>query len=94
LKILQRNAGSVDDSLDDETVADQFHAPSRNLNSLQHQLVFKFIGLTNRYTRRSGEDREAYYNCVNLIFLKENEGEKSFDIVSAWNLIKWIATVN
>jgi hypothetical protein len=56
--------------------------------------VFKFIGLTNRYTRRSGEDREAYYNCVNLIFLKENEGEKSFDIVSAWNLIKWIATVN
>jgi hypothetical protein len=43
-------------------------------------LVFKFIGVTVRYPKRSGEDLEAYYNCLHLIFLKENTSEKSFDI--------------
>jgi hypothetical protein len=31
-------------------------------------------------SKKSGEDKEAYYNRVHLIFLKENEGEKSFDL--------------
>jgi len=52
-------------------------------------LVFKFIGVTNRYPKRSGEDLEAYYNRVHLIFLKENEGEKSFDVYRpAWEYLQ------
>jgi hypothetical protein len=52
-------------------------------------LVFKFIGVTNRYPKRSREDLEAYYNRVHLIFLKENEGEKSFDVYHpAWEYLQ------
>jgi hypothetical protein len=64
-----------------------FQLPTRNVGSLQQKwskkvqpLVFKFIGVTVRYPKRSGEDREAYYNRLHLIFLKENPSEKSFDI--------------
>jgi hypothetical protein len=61
--------------------------PVQNVGSLQQKwskkvqpLVFKFIGVTNRYPQKSGEDKEAYYNHVHIIFLKENSSKKSFDI--------------
>jgi hypothetical protein len=64
-----------------------FQLPTRNVGSLQQKwskkvqpLVFKFIGVTVRYPKRSGEDQEAYYNRLHLIFLKENPSEKSFDV--------------
>ncbi len=53
---------------------------SRSGSNKIQPLVFKFIDVTARYPKRSGEDKEAYYNGVHLIFLKENEGEKSFDL--------------
>jgi hypothetical protein len=61
--------------------------PVRNVGSLQQKwskkvqpLIIKFIGVMKRYPKRSGEDAEAYYNRVHIIFLKENPGEKSFDL--------------
>jgi hypothetical protein len=64
-----------------------FQLPTRKVGSLQQKqskkvqpLVFKFIGITVRYPKRSGEDWEAYYNHLHLIFLKENTSKKSFDI--------------
>jgi hypothetical protein len=42
--------------------------------------VFKLIGVTVRYPKRSGQNWEAYDNHLHLIFLKENTSEKSFEI--------------
>jgi hypothetical protein len=91
---LQRSVGN-DFTSESDTDEPLFQLPSRNLNSLQQKwskkiqpLVFKFIGVTHRYPRRSGEDKEAYYHRVHLIFLKENDGEKSFDIYRpAWEYL-------
>jgi hypothetical protein len=96
LRNLQHAAiGNGEDSDSDED-EDVYQLPTQNLNSLQQKwskkiqpLLFKFIGITNRYPRRSGEDREAYYNRVHLIFLKENDGEKSFDVYQpAWEYLQ------
>ena len=94
LRNLRRSVGN-DSTSESDTDEPLFQLPSRNLNSLQqkwskkiHPLVFKFIGVTHRYPRRSGEDKEAYYHRVHLIFLKENDGEKSFDIYRpAWEYL-------
>jgi hypothetical protein len=71
----------------DEDMDEAIQLPVRNVGSLQQKwskkvqpLVFKFIGVTNRYPKKSGEDKEAYYNRVHIIFLKENSSKKSFDI--------------
>jgi len=93
---LQRSVLGSDFSPESDDDVALFTLPSRNLNSLQQKwskkiqpLVFKFIGVTNRYPRRSGEDKEAYYHRVHMIFLKENDGEKSFDLYrSAWEYLK------
>jgi hypothetical protein len=89
---VQRNlhnnlAGVSFDSSCLDTDDDATQLPHRNVGSLQQKwskkiqlLVFKFVGVTSRYPKRSGEDREAYYNHVHLIFLKENPAEKSFDV--------------
>jgi hypothetical protein len=96
LRNLHRAAiGNGEDSDSDED-EDVYQLPTQNLNSLQQKwskkiqpLLFKFIGVTNRYPRRSGEDREAYYNRVHLIFLKENDGEKSFHVYQpAWKYLQ------
>jgi hypothetical protein len=75
------------DSTEESELEDTVNLPARNVGSLQQKwskkiqpLVFKFIGVTARYPKKSREDKEAYYNRVHLIFLKENEGEKSFDL--------------
>lgn len=90
LKNLRNSLASNDfDSSEesDNNMEDSVTLPVRNVGSLQQKwskkiqpLVYKFIGVTTRYPKRSGEDREAYYNRVHLIFLKENEAEKSFDL--------------
>ncbi len=89
---VQRNlcnnlAGVSFDSSCFDTDDDVTQLPHRNVGSLQQKwskkiqpLVFKFVGVTSRYPKRSGEDREAYYNRVHFIFLKENPAEKSFDV--------------
>jgi hypothetical protein len=89
---IQRNlcnnlAGVSVDSSCFDTDDDATQLPHLNVGSLQQKwskkiqpLVFKFIGVMTRYPKRSGEDREAYYNHVHLIFLKENPAEKSFDV--------------
>lgn len=71
----------------DEDNDEVFLLPVQNVGSLQQKwskkvqlLIFKFIGVTKRYPKKSGEDKEAYYNRVHIIFLKENVSEKSFDI--------------
>lgn len=77
---MQRSAGSLVDSSDDDSEAEEFCLPARNLSSLQQKwskknqpLVYKFIGVTNRYPKSSGEDAKVYYNRIHLIFFKENE---------------------
>ncbi len=83
-----------DDCLEDN--GEVFQLPTRNVGSLQQKwskkiqpLVFKFIGVMIRYPKRSGEDREAYYNRVHLVFLKENPSEKSFDLYcSSWEYLQ------
>jgi len=87
---IRSNLGSRGIDIFDDCVEDNgevFQLPTRNVGSLQQKwskkiqpLVFKFIGVTVRYPKRSGEDREAYYNRVHLVFLKENPTEKSFDL--------------
>jgi hypothetical protein len=77
---VQRNlcnnlAGVSFDSSCFDTDDDATQLPHRNVGSLQQKwskkiqpLVFKFVGVMSRYSKRSGEDREAYYNRVHLIF--------------------------
>lgn len=77
----------LDEENDGDIRVDAVTLPTRNVGSLQQKwskkvqpLIFKFIGVTKRFPKRSGEDREEYYNRIHLIFLKENPTEKSFDI--------------
>ena len=61
--------------------------PNRTANSLQQKwdkhvkrVIPKFIGVTSRYPKKSGEDDDEYYARIHLIYLKENPSEKSFDV--------------
>jgi len=94
LKHAVQNIGILED--DSDVVVEVVKLPTRNVGSLQQKwskkvqpLVLKFIGVTVRYPKRSGEDQEAYYNRVHLIFLRENEGEKSFAVYRpSWEYLK------
>jgi hypothetical protein len=51
--------------------------------------VTKFISLTVQFPRLSGEDKEQYYNRINLIFLEQVLEVKSFDLYRpSWEFLE------
>jgi hypothetical protein len=60
--------------------------------------VTKFVSLTVWFPKLSGEDKEQYYNCIHLIFLKQVPEVKSFDLYRpSWGFLEtspMFATIN
>jgi hypothetical protein len=54
------------------------------------RVIPKFIDVTSRYPKKSGEDNDEYYARIHLIYLKENPSEKSFDVY--WPSYEYLCT--
>jgi hypothetical protein len=88
-------APSMLDEDSDEDVAG-VPLPPRTSSSLQQKWskfvqphVTKFISLTIRFPRLSGEDKERYYNRIHLIFLEQVPEVKSFDLYRpSWEFLE------
>jgi hypothetical protein len=88
-------APSMLDEDSDEDVAG-VPLPPRTSSSLQQKWskfvqphVTKFISLTIRFPRLSGEDKERNYNRIHLIFLEQVPEVKSFDLYRpSWEFLE------
>jgi hypothetical protein len=83
-----------DDSFNDDD--EIYMLPVRTPNSLQLKWskgikpeVTRFISLTKRFPKKSGEDDERYYQRIHMIYVENFPDQKSFDIYRpSWEYLK------